>query len=264
MARARTDDGGFGSFLCPVGDAATMSLAVRARLGLADLVTLANAGVGVAALLLATLGEPGLVARLVLLAAVADGLDGIIARHLGGTTVGPTLDSMADIVSFGTAPALFVFAVLRESWGPLAGDPVRLAIAAVVPGMFVVFSLVRTGLYTEFVGPEETRPGIQNTLASSLLAAGYLAGVTHPLAIAGAGLVLSVLMVTPVPYPKLLARDAMAMGVIQAAAILVPDVLARLFPRLLLLGALAYLLLAPRYYWGADGGPADDTAAGGD
>ncbi|PSP91586.1 CDP-diacylglycerol--serine O-phosphatidyltransferase [Halobacteriales archaeon QS_4_66_20] len=226
-----------------------MSLRVRERLGGADVMTLLNAVLGVVAMTVAITGEPADIARLILLAAVADGLDGIMARQFGGTAAGPYLDSMADIVSFGTAPALFLFAVARAEWAPLTEEPVLYAVAAGAASLFVVFSLVRTVLYTVYVGEDENRPGIQNTLAASILAAGFLAGVTSVPVILGAGAVLSVLMVAPVPYPKLAARDALLMGVVQMAAIAVPTALQRAFPRALLLAALAYLTLAPRYYW---------------
>ncbi|PSP38558.1 CDP-diacylglycerol--serine O-phosphatidyltransferase [Halobacteriales archaeon QH_2_66_30] len=226
-----------------------MSLRVRERLGGADVMTLLNAVLGVVAMTVAITGEPADIARLILLAAVADGLDGILARQFGGTAAGPYLDSMADIVSFGTAPALFLFAVARAEWAPLTEEPVLYALAAGAASLFVVFSLVRTVLYTVYVGEDENRPGIQNTLAASILAAGFLAGVTSVPVILGAGAVLSVLMVAPVPYPKLAARDALLMGVVQMAAIAVPTALQRAFPRALLLAALAYLTLAPRYYW---------------
>ncbi len=226
-----------------------MSLRVVERLGLADVMTLANAVVGVVAMAAAVLGEVQLVARLILLAAVADGLDGIIARARGGTAVGPYLDSTADIVSFGTTPALFIFAAANSVWGPLGSEPMLFAVAAGVAAIFVVFSLVRTALYTVHVDEDENRPGIQNTLASSILAAAYLAGLTAVPALLAAAVVLSVLMVAPVPYPKLAARDALAMGVVQMGAILVPTVAGRVLPRALLVAALAYLTLAPRFYW---------------
>jgi archaetidylserine synthase len=226
-----------------------MSLRVVDRLGLADVMTLANAAVGVVAMAVAVLGEVQLIAQLILLAAVADGLDGIIARTRGGTAVGPHLDSMADIVSFGTAPALFVFVAANDVWGPLGGKPLYFAAAAAVAALFVVFSLVRTVLYTVYVGEDENRPGIQNTLASSILAAAYLAGLTAVPALLAATVVLSVLMVAPVPYPKLAARDALAMGVVQMGAIVAPTALRRFLPRALLVAALAYLALAPRFYW---------------
>lgn len=226
-----------------------MSLRVRERLGLADLMTLLNAVVGTTAVTAAFAADPGVVARLILLAAVADGLDGIIARRRGSTAVGPYLDSLADVVSFGVAPAVLVFAVAAGAWAPLLIDPGRYLLVLAVAATFVVFSLVRTGLYTVYVGADETRPGIQNTLAASILAAGYLAGVTAVPVVLGATVVLSVLMVAPVPYPKLAARDALVMGVVQVGAIVRPALSERLLPRLLLVAALAYLILAPRYYW---------------
>ena len=231
-----------------------MSLQVLDRLGWADAMTLLNAALGVLALGAAALGEVQLVARLILLAAIADGLDGVIARQFGSTPVGPYLDSMADIVSFGTAPAIFVFVAAREEWLgealTLFDEPALLAAAIAVAAVFVVLSLVRTALYTVYVGEDETRPGIQNTLASSILAAAYLGGLTAVPVLLAATVVLSVLMVAPVPYPKLRDRDAFVLGGVQLGAILLPTALERVFPRVLLVCALAYLLLAPRYYWG--------------
>lgn len=232
-----------------------MSLQVRQRLGVADVMTLLNATLGVVAMVVAVSVSAEAAARLVLLAAVADALDGIVARSRGGTDVGPLLDSIADLISFGAAPALFLFVATGETVRravPAAvpfSDAAAVLAASAVPAVFVVFSLLRTALYTVYVGEDENRPGIQNTLAASILAAAYLAGLGNPVALLAGALALSVLMVAPVPYPKLLARDAFAMGLIQAGAILQPAALQRLFPRALLVAAVAYMTLAPRYYW---------------
>lgn len=226
-----------------------MGLQVRRRLGLADTVTLVNAVIGFAAAVVAVT-DPGLAARLILLAAIADALDGIIARFAGNTEVGPLLDSITDVVSFGATPALFVYGVARDQWGGI-GDvgPGILALTILVPAGFVVLSIVRTAFYTVYVGEDENRPGIQNTLASTILAAAYLAGLTSaPVMLAGTVL-LSVLMVAPIPYPKLLARDAVVLGVVQVGVIADPAALQRTFPRVLMLAAVVYLTLAPRYYW---------------
>ena len=226
-----------------------MSLRIRSRLGAADVMTLFNATIGVVAMAAAVVGRPVLVAQLVLLAAVADGLDGIIARTFGGTDVGPYLDSMADIVSFGTATGLFVFAVARDEWETLTDEPELFVIAAGTASIFVVFSLLRTAMYTVYVGEGENRPGIQNTLASSILAAAYLAGVTNVPVLLASTAGLSLLMVAPVPYPKLAARDALIMGVVQIGAIAAPTAFERVFPRVLLVAALAYMTFGPRLYW---------------
>jgi CDP-diacylglycerol--serine O-phosphatidyltransferase len=241
--------------MCPLIDVAGMSFEVRRRLGVADAVTLANATLGVVAMIVALVVGPGLAARLILFAAIADGLDGIIARRYGGTTVGPYLDAMADTVSFGAAPALFVFAATStQITAALPADlpwPELLAVlvGSAVPSILVVFSLVRTAMYTVHVDDDRRRPGVQNTLVASILAAGYLAGVTDATVLLAGAVLLSVLMVAPVPYPKLRARDALGMGAVQMGAVIAPAALGRAFPRVLLLAALAYLTLAPRYYW---------------
>ena len=217
------------------------------RLGLADAVTVANAALGFLAAVAATV-EPGLAARVILLAAVADGLDGVVARKAGGTPAGEYLDSLADVASFGVAPAVLVFVVARGRWG--LADP-SLATAAVfcVPALFVAMAVVRLGLYTAYDLGEYHTEGVQTTLCGTLLAAMVLAGVESAAILLGATAIFAYLMVVCVPYPDLYARDAVAMGGVQALAILAPTAFGRAFPRLLLAAALAYLLLGPRYYW---------------
>jgi len=228
-------------------------LRVRERLGLADAVTLLNAGIGVAAAVVA-FADPALAARLILLGAIADAVDGIIARQVGNTEVGPLLDSVTDVISFGATPAIFVYAATADQWdwladGPLSAPPAELAAALVVAWLFVAFSILRTALYTVYVGEDEKRPGIQNTLAATILVAAYLAGLTWVPGLLAASVVLSVAMIAPVEYPDLLARDAVVLGVVQAGAILRPTIAQRALPRTLLVAALAYMLLAPQYYW---------------
>ncbi|MFC7155193.1 protein sorting system archaetidylserine synthase [Halomarina halobia] len=216
------------------------------RLGLADCVTVTNAALGFAAAAF-VLVDAGTAARLVLLAAVADGLDGVLARAAGSTPVGEYLDSLADVASFGMAPALFVFGVAVEAWGTEL--TARFALATAVPALFVAAAVVRLGLYTAYDVEAAATRGVQTTLAATVLAVLYLAGLRDPWALLGVTALLAALMVTRVPYPDLHARDAIAMGVVQVLAVAAPEALSRLFPKALLAAALAYLLLAPRFYW---------------
>lgn len=212
--------------------------------GLADAVTAANAALGFAAVAAAAV-DPYLAARVVLLAAVADGLDGVIAQVRGGTPLGEFLDSLADVVSFCVAPAAVVFALAADG----QSHPVGLAVAVGVPALFVVAGVVRLALYTAFDVGEDSTEGVQTTLAATILAAGVLAGLP-PVAVLGATAVFVYLMVSRVEYPDLLPRDAVLMGVVQMAAILLPALVDAVFPKALLAAALGYLLLAPWFYWG--------------
>jgi CDP-diacylglycerol--serine O-phosphatidyltransferase len=197
----------------------------------------------------AAITDVGLAARLVLLGAVADGLDGVLARRYGGSKAGPYLDSLADVATFGVAPALLVASVVRETWSP-GSSPVVFSAGLLLPGLFVAMAVLRLGMYTAYdIGVDETK-GVQTTLAATILAAGVLAGyLTPPLLVGLAGL-LAALMVTTIPYPDLHAQDALVMGLVQSLAILVSGYWGRVFAFALLVLALSYLFFGPRFYWG--------------
>lgn len=90
--------------------------AVPIRVVLPNLVTLAALAVGLTSIRFAIEGKFELAVYAVIIAAVLDGLDGRLARALRGTTrFGAELDSLADFVDFGVAPALILyFASLQE------------------------------------------------------------------------------------------------------------------------------------------------------
>jgi CDP-diacylglycerol--serine O-phosphatidyltransferase len=145
------------------------------RLGPADFVTVANAVLGFVAVFVAP-GDPRLAARLVLLAAIADGLDGVVARHVRSTPVGKHLDSLADVVSFGVAPALIVTAYATGTRTiPSMGSSPRLALVVGVPGLFVGMVVVRLGLYAAYDADDHYTEGVPSTLAATLIAAAVLA-----------------------------------------------------------------------------------------
>ena len=217
------------------------------QLGLADAVTVANAALGFVAAAVAP-ADPALGARLILLAAIADGLDGVLARARGGTPVGEYLDSLADVASFGVAPAVFVYAVATDGATAPLESTLGLA-AAVIPAVFVAMAVVRLGFYMLQDRETPETEGVQTTLAATILAVAYLAGVTEPAVLLAATALFTYLMVASITYPELYARDALVLGGLQALAVLFPEAVNRVFPRSLLLFAVAYLVLAPFIYW---------------
>jgi CDP-diacylglycerol--serine O-phosphatidyltransferase len=95
---------------------------------LADIITLANAGFGMAAIFLclnhvthSSSTYLWAVFLLLPLALVCDVLDGFVARRLKRhSLLGADLDSLADIVTFGVAPAVLGFTLgLRGMWDAL-------------------------------------------------------------------------------------------------------------------------------------------------
>jgi CDP-diacylglycerol--serine O-phosphatidyltransferase len=211
------------------------------RLGAADAVTVGNAALGFVAVALA--GQPRLAARVVLLAAILDAVDGILARRYGGTDAGPYLDSLADVSSFCVAPAALVVAVARDA----SGTPTVLAVA--VGALYVASGVARLGLYTAYDSDATETEGVQTTLAATVLSAAVLAGLVGPLALVSLTAVLAVAMLTRFTYPDLHPQDASVMGLVQTAAIVGRGWVGRGFAFALLVLALSYFLFAPRLYW---------------
>ena len=215
------------------------------RLGLADAVTVSNAALGFLAAVAATF-DVAFAARLILLAAVADGLDGVIARKVGGTPAGEYLDSLADVASFAVAPAFVVAVSVQRTW---SFDPRRVWLGFLLAAGFVAMAVVRLGLYTAYDTKVDETQGVQTTLAATVLAATVLAGFVHPTVLVPLTALLALLMVTTVTYPDLHAQDALVMGVVQLAAITFRGWYGRGFAYALLFLALAYLVLGPVFYW---------------
>lgn len=98
--------------------------------------TLGNLFFGVWAIVAASRGEFTTAAWLIVLAGVADTLDGRVARITQtGSRFGAELDSLVDAISFGVAPAFIIYHLFLEdgSWGwiaafvYIAGVVIRLA-----------------------------------------------------------------------------------------------------------------------------------------
>ncbi|RMD50170.1 MAG: CDP-diacylglycerol--serine O-phosphatidyltransferase [Alphaproteobacteria bacterium] len=81
-----------------------------------NLVTVAAIASGMTAIRMAIAGDLRLAALLIVLAAVLDTIDGFLARRLGvDGGIGAELDSLADFLDFGVAPALVLHAwILHE------------------------------------------------------------------------------------------------------------------------------------------------------
>jgi CDP-diacylglycerol--serine O-phosphatidyltransferase len=169
---------------------------------LPSLFTVGNMLCGFSALLHALQGHLELAGWLILLAGVLDGLDGRIARLTHATSeFGKEYDSLADVVSFGIAPA-----VLAYQWG--LHDVGRWGWAAVF--LFLVAGSVRLARFNVKVGSTDRRffvglpiPGGAGAVTLMVLVAANLeVSVTRTLAICASLFVflVAVLMVSKIPY----------------------------------------------------------------
>lgn len=100
------------------------------RQQLPNFITLLNAASGFAAIVYASASEFTIAVLLLLLAAIFDFFDGAVARLLSVTSKeGVWLDSMADLVSFGVAPGVFLIFFFSTESSP---NPGLLALGALL------------------------------------------------------------------------------------------------------------------------------------
>ena len=185
---------------------------------LPNLVTFTNLLCGVAAIMLATSGYLLAGAAAIFIAGALDVLDGALARRMrGGDPFGEALDSLADIISFGVAPALLVYEGFLRPW-PVLGW--------IIAGGYVVCGAWRLARFAAgekgpfFQGLPITMGGMT---AASLL---FYPAFWSPRVAALVLLVLAVLMVSYLRFPKV-------------------PVLLRPVPRPARAGAMPLLALAP-------------------
>ncbi|BCG61226.1 CDP-diacylglycerol--serine O-phosphatidyltransferase [Paenibacillus sp. URB8-2] len=161
-----------------------------------SLFTLGNLLLGMFGIMMALDGKIGMAAIMVIIAMLADGLDGRVARALGAESeFGKELDSLSDVVSFGVAPALIMYVTSLHDLNNALAWPVT----AIFP-MFGALRLarfnVRPGIPGYFIGlPIPAAGGVLATLSL------FHKDVSPPFMIV-ATLLLSYLMVSTVKYPN--------------------------------------------------------------
>ena len=196
----------------------------------ANAATLANALLGVGAIAYTLAGNKLFAMLLVGCAIGFDGLDGLLHRRGGGAPrlLGRVLDSGADAISFGVAPALLVgvHTYAASAYAPYA-EPTTLAavaIGAIALTRLVYFTL-RSYRHPFFLGASTPQTTIAIVVVLLLVdQPGYLGA--RPLGLLLAVALLAPLMVAPIPFPKLRAgatlRGVMTFTSVVLAVALVP------------------------------------------
>lgn len=160
-----------------------------------NLLTVINLFAGVVAILLAFGGKWLIAAGLIMGAALFDSLDGRIARRLNATSeFGRELDSLADLISFGVAPATITYLMYFTDFG---WSGYMLAALFPVCGALRLARFNLAAIRSYFVG-------LPITGAGSLLAIFSVIGQGIPVAVHSlVVLILSGLMVSTIKVPKI-------------------------------------------------------------
>jgi CDP-diacylglycerol--serine O-phosphatidyltransferase len=215
-----------------------------------NLFTIASMLLGLASVTRAAEGDFSLAAWMILWGVLLDKLDGTAARLLKASTkIGAQLDSFADFVIFGIAPAALYFYRLRATGDYEGAATALLAVACALHVVAAAGRLARFNISEPPLG-DRLFYGVPSTLMGAVLASTYLTWekyssselvllVGPALLVVGAGL-----MVSNLRLPKLKSRRNRAFNIFQIANIVVAYVFAplMLFPEYLLTLAVAYTI----------------------
>lgn len=179
-----------------------------------NLLTLSAVVLGLTAIRLSSEGEFALAMTAILCAAGLDAADGYLARKLSAeSAIGAELDSLADFLNFGVAPAMLLYDRHLNALG-VAGWAIA-AIYVIATGLRLArFNVQAKAVLT--APAESSRPkkkwfcGLPSTgAAMAIMGADAAILRLHPaetpLMIAGAAVAASALMVSKLPVPSLAA-----------------------------------------------------------
>lgn len=161
---------------------------------------------GILSILSSITGNLDIAGALILGSYILDLFDGATARRLNaGTDFGLQLDSLVDMVSLGTAPAVLMFVHLQTS---ALASPWVWPVVVLVP-LAGAFRLARFNLLPPKKGQTDSM-GLTISTAGALLALAVLTDLSWPGAsslpdalLLGLMVLVSLLMVSRIPFPPL-------------------------------------------------------------
>ena len=162
-------------------------------------------------------------AVLITISFICDGLDGRVARlSRSSSQFGVELDSLSDVVAFGTAPAVLLYSWALRPHG---------SVAVMISGLFVVAAALRLARFNVQTGSVDKSkfvglpvPGAAAMVAGVVLAYSYFelsSPRTLCAAMAPITLALAALMVSTVPYPSFKGVDLRHTAPLELVAVVV-------------------------------------------
>lgn len=139
-----------------------------------NLITLSSMIFGLVSLHSAATNQPALAAWMIIYAVLTDRLDGLVARAVKGTSeLGMQLDSFADFLNFGVAPAYLVLTYLSSRPELPFADGTGKTLLWIACGAYMlcaVFRLARYNILTDDQIPTKIFFGFPTTLSGGMLA----------------------------------------------------------------------------------------------
>ena len=211
-------------------------------LSIADFVSLANAIFGFLAILMIFLNEIHLSFFFILIALLADGLDGIVARKTRKGELGEYMEAMADMISLSIAPSFFVYNIYHDFVSKCVYYHSLLVVILIV---FLSLSIVRFASFhiikekKFFVGLPASA-GTIFILVLSFLKIEFMY-------ILPCIVVISIAMVSPLRFPKIGWKIGTIAAVLILLTLIMGDIYYSIAPILLIIALAIYAIAGPIY-----------------
>lgn len=210
-------------------------------MGVADVASLLNAVSGMLAIIMAYYQDAISSALLLIVAVLFDAIDGPLARKFPSSTkdvFGETMDSLADAISFGIAPAIIIFELFHTT-------------LMIIPSILLLCcGILRLSRYntviTEQAGPTKTFIGLPIPVSSFMLSLILLTHIQNEYFIIILMTIIALLMVSSFKYPKIKNKSIFGVcGILLIPTLIYPinNSLMNIPSLILILFVIGYLIL---------------------
>ena len=194
---------------------------IRKFIAISDVISLLNMSCGFLSVLCSMNHHLELAALLMIFAIMFDSVDGWVARKTNRQDTlgfGKNIDSLSDVISFGLAPAIFVYSTINTTSTIIQPIVILISLFIVICGVLrltrynVIADLIETKNFIGF-----PIPGI-----AFLLATYYLSGLYNIYIALILSLIVSLIMISTVIYPKFDNIPVLAISVFLIFLLIVP------------------------------------------
>lgn len=174
---------------------------MKSFIAVSDIISLLNMSSGFLSIVSSINHNFWLAAVLMIVAIIFDSSDGWVARKTNRQDdlgFGKNIDSLSDIVSFGVAPAIFIYSCINTTPGIFQAIVILVSLFIVVCGVLRLtrYNVIADKLDThDFIG--FPIPGIAFAIATF-----YLSGLFNPYIALILSVIISLLMISNVRYKK--------------------------------------------------------------
>jgi archaetidylserine synthase len=188
---------------------------------ISDVISLLNMSSGFLSVISSVNHNFELSAILMIVAIMFDSIDGWVARKTNRQDdlgFGKNIDSLSDIVSFGVAPAIFVYCCINTTPG------IFQAIVILVSLLIVICGVLRLTRYNVIADEIDVKgfigfpiPGIAFIIATL-----YLSGLFNPYVALILSVIVSLIMISNIIYPKFDNLPVIGLSVILIILLILP------------------------------------------